>query len=87
MNIDMEITAKLSAEDVNNIIKEYLIKNGYDGYEIIGIKPLVSTRSIGHQMFEETETVFNGIEAKIKKIENVDKEAEHFAKPYTYADR
>jgi len=43
--------------------KEYLEKQGYT---VSSIKPLITTRTVGQQMNEYEETVFTGIEAKIK---------------------
>ena len=63
MDINMEVVATLKPEEVNKIIKDYLEKQGYT---VSSIKPLVSTRTVGHQMNEYEETVFTGIEAKIK---------------------
>ena len=59
----MEVTANLKPDEVNQIIKDYLEKQGYT---VSSIKPLVTTRTVGHQMNEYEETVFTGIEAKIK---------------------
>lgn len=63
MNINMEVTANLTPAEVNEIIKDYLEKQGYT---VSSIKPLVTTRTVGQQMNEYEETVFTGIEAKIK---------------------
>jgi len=59
----MEVTAKLTPVDVNEIITDYLEKQGYT---VSSIKPLMDTRTVGQQMNSYKETVFNGIEAKIK---------------------
>ena len=64
MQIDIDITAKLTPDDVNNIVKDYLERQGY---EVSDVKAMVTTRTVGHQMNEHQETVFNGIEAKVKK--------------------
>ena len=63
MKINMEVTAKLTPVDVNEIITDYLEKQGYT---VSSIKPLMDTRTVGQQMNSYKETVFNGIEAKIK---------------------
>lgn len=63
MNIDMNVTAKLSPKDVEEIVRDYLEKQGYT---VSDIKPLVTTKTVGHQMNEYEQTVFEGIEAKIK---------------------
>lgn len=64
MKIDMTITATLSAEDINEIVKAHLEREGYD---VLDITAKVDTRTIGHQMNEYQETVFSGIEARITK--------------------
>lgn len=63
MEIDMEVVAKLTPDDINEIVREYLEKKGFTVSEI---KPIVGTRTVGHQMNEYEETYFSGIEAKIK---------------------
>ncbi len=63
MNINMEVTANLTPDEVNEIITDYLEKQGYT---VSSIKPIVTKRTVGQQMNEYEETVFTGIEAKIK---------------------
>lgn len=64
MEIDIDITAKLTPDDVSSIVKKYLEQQGY---EVSDVKALTSTRTVGHQMNEHQETVFTGYEAKVKK--------------------
>ena len=64
MKIEMDITATLTAEDINKIITEHLER---EGYEVLEITPKIDTRSVGHQMNEYQETVFGGVTAKIVK--------------------
>lgn len=63
MEIDMEVTAKLTPQDINDIVTDYLEKKGFTVSEI---KPIVGTRTVGHQMNEYEETYFSGIEAQVK---------------------
>lgn len=64
MTIDLDITANLTPNDVENIVKEYL---GRQGYEVGEVKIKVGTQSVGYGPNEHDTTVFQGIEAKVKK--------------------
>lgn len=64
MNINMNITANLTPEDVNEIVKNYLENQGYS---VETIKAKIGKRTIGHQMNEYEESFFEGMEAKISK--------------------
>jgi hypothetical protein len=64
MQIDMDITANLSPSDVENIIKDYL---GRQGYEVDSVTIKMDKKSVGYGPNEHDETVFNGIEAKVRK--------------------
>jgi len=63
MDINMEVVATIKPDELNEIVKEYLEKKGFTVSEI---KPIVGTRTAGHQMHEYQETYFSGIEAKVK---------------------
>lgn len=60
----MNITAKLSPDEVNKIIKDYLEK---EGYKVTKIEAKVGTRTVGHQMNEYEQAYFECIEANISK--------------------
>lgn len=64
MDINMEVTAKFTSEDVNTIVREYLEKEGYTVREIKSLTTTVSTGFFGRE--ESRETIFDGIEAQIK---------------------
>ena len=64
MQLDINITALLTSDDVNKIITKYLEDQGY---EVEFVKPKIGTRTVGHQMNEFEERYFEGIEAKVKR--------------------
>lgn len=62
MNINMNLTANFTAEDVMEIVKEYLHKQGFN-VESLNVK--INKKSSGYAMQEHDEFFFDGIEAKI----------------------
>lgn len=65
MPIDISMTAKLSKDQIAEIITEYLER---EGYKVEGeINFLIKGQTVGHGMDEHYENVFSGISVKVKK--------------------
>lgn len=65
MNIVKKMTIELSKDDVKQIIKEYLEK---DGYTVVGdINIDVSEQCVGYGMQEHDEVVFKGASALVRE--------------------
>lgn len=67
MNININLTANLTADDVKAIVKAYLENNGYN---VESLTPKLTKRTMGHQMNEYEETIFDGMDIKISENKN-----------------
>jgi hypothetical protein len=62
--VNIDISSNLSAEDINQIITEYMSREGYD---VESIKMNIRSRQAGDQREPYTETYFDGATLKLKK--------------------